>query len=125
MDENEETTSLEAPTRAVEATSSEPSAVAMTTPAAVPQVSGPSLDLVIDLPVRVTVELGRTRLLLREVLEIGNGSVLELDRGTSEPADILVNGQLIAKGDLTSVDDRLAVRIVELIQSGVPAGRTD
>jgi flagellar motor switch protein FliN/FliY len=119
MDENEQNTSLE--TQTVDANVSP---TASPPPAAAPQGAA-SLDLVIDLPVRVTVEVGRTKLLLREVLEVGNGSVLELDRGTSEPADILVNGQLIAKGDLTSVDDRLAVRIVELIQSGVPTGRTD
>jgi flagellar motor switch protein FliN/FliY len=74
-----------------------------------------SLDLVIDLPVQIAVEIGRTKLLLRDVLELGHGSVLELDRGSNEPADIFVNGRLIARGDLTSMDDRLAVRIVELI----------
>ena len=77
-----------------------------------------SLDMVIDLPVQLTVEIGRTRMLLKEVLEIGNGSVLELDRGSNEPVDVLVNGRIVAKGDLTSVDDRLAVRIVELVRPG-------
>ena len=79
-----------------------------------------SLDLVIDLPVRMTVELGRAELLMRDVLALGTGSVLELDRGTNDPADVLVNGRLIARGDLTSVDDRIAIRIVELVR---PAGR--
>jgi flagellar motor switch protein FliN/FliY len=79
--------------------------------------NAPSLDLVIDLPVQVSVEIGRTRLLLREVLELGNGSILELDRGDSDPVDVLVNGRLIARADLTSIDDRLAVRIVELVES--------
>lgn len=77
-----------------------------------------SLDMVIDLPVQLTVEIGRTRMLLKEVLEIANGSVLELDRGSNEPVDVLVNGRIVAKGDLTSVDDRLAVRIVELVRPG-------
>lgn len=79
-----------------------------------------SLDLVIDLPVRMTVELGRAELLMRDVLALGTGSVLELDRGTNDPADVLVNGRLIARGDLTSVDDRIAIRIVELVR---PTGR--
>lgn len=77
-----------------------------------------SLDFVIDLPVRLSVEVGRTRLLLRDVLSIADGSVLELDRDANAAADVLVNGRLIARGDLTTVDDRLAVRIVEVIQPG-------
>ena len=76
-----------------------------------------SLDRVIDLPVQLSVEIGRTELVLREILELGNGSVLELDRNSSEPADVYVNGRLIARGDLTSLDDRLAVRIVELVDA--------
>ena len=78
-----------------------------------------SLDRVIDLPVQLSVEIGRTELVLREILELGNGSVLELDRNSSEPADVYVNGRLIARGDLTSLDDRLAVRIVELVDASV------
>jgi len=85
-----------------------------------PAADQTSLDLVIDLPVRMTVELGRAELVMREVLALGTGSVIELDRGTNDPADILVNGRLIARGDLTSVDDRIAVRIVELVR---PAAR--
>ena len=77
----------------------------------------PSLDRVIDLPVQLSVEIGRTELVLREILELGNGSVLELARYSSEPADVYVNGRLIARGDLTSLDDRLAVRIVELVDA--------
>ncbi len=77
-----------------------------------------SLDLVIELPVRLSVEIGRKRLSLREVLSIGDGSVIELDRDANAAADVLVNGRLIARGDVTSVDERLAVRIVEVVQPG-------
>ena len=63
----------------------------------------------------MTVEIGRTKLLMRDVLALGTGSVVELDRGTNDPADLLVNGRLIARGDLTTIDDRLAIRIVELV----------
>ena len=86
-------------------------------PAGGAQARHASLDRVIDLPVQLSVEIGRTELVLREVLELGNGSVLELDRNSSEPADVYVNGRLIARGDLTSLDERLAVRIVELVDA--------
>lgn len=77
--------------------------------------SAPGLDLVIDVALRLTVELGSTKLLLRDVLQLGKGSVVELDREASDPADILVNGRLIARGEVTTVDDRLAVRVVEVV----------
>ncbi len=73
------------------------------------------LDLVIDVALKLTVELGGTKLLLRDVLQLGKGSVVELDREASDPADILVNGRLIARGEVTTVDERLAVRIVDVV----------
>ena len=85
----------------------------------------PSLDLVIDLPLEVSVEVGSARMLMREVLELGNGSVVELDRGVNDPVDVLVNGRLVARGDLTSVDERLAVRIVELVRATPRGSGTD
>lgn len=74
-----------------------------------------SLDLVIDVPLRVTVEVGSSRMLVREVLQFNKGSVIELDRAAGEPADVLVNGRLLARGEVTVEDDRLAVRIVEML----------
>lgn len=74
-----------------------------------------SLDAVIDVPLRVTVEIGSTRMLVREVLQLNKGSVVALDRMSGDPADILVNGRLIARGEITVVDDALAVRVIELI----------
>ncbi len=74
-----------------------------------------SLDLVIDVPLRVTVEVGSASMLVREVLQFSRGSVIELDRAAGEPADVLVNGRLLARGEVTVEDDRLAVRIVEML----------
>ena len=88
-------------------------------PAAAPETG--SLDLVIDVPLQVTVEVGSARMRVREVLQLARGSVIELDRSSGEPADILVNGRLLARGEVTVVDDRLAVRVVEVL-SGEPAG---
>lgn len=73
------------------------------------------LDLVIDVPLRVTVEVGRASMLVRDVLQLTRGSVIPLDRRSGDPADILVNGRLIARGELSVVDDKLAVRVVEVI----------
>lgn len=74
-----------------------------------------SLDLVIDLPVRLSVEVGGTNMLVRDVLQLGRGSVVELDRDANEPADILVNGRIVARGQVTTIEDRLAIRVVELL----------
>ncbi len=76
---------------------------------------GALMELVSDVPLRVTVEIGAARLLLREVLQLEAGSVVELDRDSGELADILVNGRLVARGDVTAVEDRIAVRIVEVL----------
>lgn len=85
---------------------------------------GSGLDLVLDVPVRLTVEIGGTQLTVREVLALDKGSVVELDRLSGEPADILVNGRLIGRGEVTVVEDRLAVRIVEFTgMERVPAKR--
>ena len=87
--------------------------------AAAPGASGAAaglLDLVSDVPVTLTVEIGSSRMLLREVLQLEAGSVVELDRESGELADVLVNGRLVARGDVTVVDERLAVRIVEVVR---------
>jgi flagellar motor switch protein FliN/FliY len=81
-----------------------------------------SLDLVMDVAVRVTVEVGSARLQVRDVLQFGKGSVIELDRGSGEPADLLVNGRLLARGEVTVVDERLAVRVLEMVQA-VPGAK--
>lgn len=74
-----------------------------------------NLDLLLDVNLKVTVELGRAGLKFREVLNLAQGSVVELDRQTSEPVDILVNGSLLATGEVVVVDDHFAVRITKLL----------
>ena len=76
-----------------------------------------SIDLLRDVPLRVTVELGRTRLLVRDVLALRNGSVIELDRPAGGAVDLLVNGVLIARGEVVVVDERFGVRISEVVGS--------
>lgn len=73
------------------------------------------LGLIMEVPLRLSVELGSASLPVREVLALSKGSVVELDRMSGEPADIYVNERLIARGELTVKEDRVAVRITELI----------
>jgi len=74
-----------------------------------------NIGLIMDVPLQVTVELGRTRKLIREILELGPGSVVELDKLAGEPVDILANGKLIAKGEVVVIDENFGVRITEII----------
>lgn len=67
-----------------------------------------------DVPVRVTVEVGRAQLTLGQLVEQGAGSVLELDRAAHEPADILVNGKVVARGEIVTIGDSYGVRITEV-----------
>ena len=73
------------------------------------------IDLLLDINLQVTVELGRTRMKIAEILALRNGSVIELDRLAGEPADILVNGTLIAKGEVVVVDEKFGVRVIEVV----------
>ena len=81
-----------------------------------------SIDLLKDVPLRVTVELGRAQLLVKDVLGLRTGSVVELDRQAGAAVDILVNGVLIARGEVVVVDERFGVRISEVIgwRNGTP-----
>jgi flagellar motor switch protein FliN/FliY len=74
-----------------------------------------NLDLLMDVSMKVTVELGRARLKFRDVLNLSTGSVVELSKLTSEPVDIMVNGALLATGEVVVVDDHFAVRITKLL----------
>ncbi|MHB8078750.1 MAG: flagellar motor switch protein FliN [Candidatus Krumholzibacteriia bacterium] len=74
-----------------------------------------NLGMLLDVNLRVTVELGRTRLKIRDILNLATGSVVELGKPASEPVDILVNGALLASGEVVVVDDNFAVRITKLL----------
>jgi flagellar motor switch protein FliN len=76
-----------------------------------------NIDLLLDVSMRVTVELGRTRMQLSQILELQHGSVVELDRLAGDPVDIFVNDCMIARGEVVIVDDKFGVRITEMISS--------
>lgn len=74
-------------------------------------------DLVFDIPLTVAMEVGRTRLTIREFLKLVRGSVIELDRPAGEPLDILVNGRLISHGEVVAIDDRYGVRFTDVVNA--------
>lgn len=74
-----------------------------------------NLNLLLDIPLRVTVELGRTHKAIKEILELSQGSIIELDKLAGEPVDILVNNKLIAKGEVVVIDENFGVRVTDII----------
>ncbi len=74
-----------------------------------------NIDMLLDVPLDVTIELGRTTLSIRKVLELGPGSIIELDRKASEPVDLMVNDKVVAKGEVVVVDEYFGIRIVSLV----------
>ncbi len=76
-----------------------------------------NVDLIMDLPLQVVVELGRTKMLINDLLQIGQGSVIELNKQVGEALDILVNGKLVARGEVVVVKDKFGVRITEVLST--------
>lgn len=74
-----------------------------------------NLDLILDIPVALNVELGRTKLAIRNLLQLAQGSVVELDGLAGEPMDVLVNGTLIAQGEVVVVNDKFGIRLTDII----------
>ncbi|MDX1656356.1 MAG: flagellar motor switch protein FliN [Candidatus Competibacteraceae bacterium] len=74
-----------------------------------------SLEVVLDIPVTLSLELGRTRMSIRDLLQLAQGSVVKLDRPAGEPLDVLVNGCLVARGEVVVVNDRFGVRITDIV----------
>jgi len=77
--------------------------------------NGNDIDLIMDVPVQLTVELGRTRLTIKNLLQLGQGSVVELDGLAGEPMDIFVNGYLIAQGEVVVVEEKYGIRLTDII----------
>ncbi|MDI6750634.1 MAG: flagellar motor switch protein FliN [Rhodocyclaceae bacterium] len=73
------------------------------------------LELILDIPVNLTVELGRTKISIRNLLQLAHGSVVELDGLAGEPMDVLVNGTLIAQGEVVVVNDKFGIRLTDII----------
>ena len=74
-----------------------------------------NLDFIMDIPLQLTVELGRTKLLVRDVLQLNQGSVVELERASGEPLDVFVNGTLVAHGEVVVVNDKFGIRLIDVV----------
>lgn len=74
-----------------------------------------NLNLLMDIPLKVTVELGRTQKQIKDILELSQGSIVELDKLAGEPVDILVNNKLIAKGEVVVIDENFGVRVIDIL----------
>lgn len=73
------------------------------------------LDMILDIPLRVSVELGRTRMLVNDLLQLGQGSVIELSKLAGEPLEVLVNEKLVARGEVVVVNEKFGIRLTDII----------
>lgn len=78
-------------------------------------LNNPSLDVILDIPVKLSMEVGRSDISIRNLLQLNQGSVVELDRVAGEPLDVLVNGTLVAHGEVVVVNDRYGIRLTDVI----------
>lgn len=76
---------------------------------------GNDINMVLDIPVQLSVELGRTKVPIKHILQLGQGSVVELDALAGEPMDVLVNGYLIAQGEVVVVNDKFGIRLTDVV----------
>lgn len=80
-------------------------------------VAAPSLDIIMDVPVSLSLEVGKATMSVGNLLRLGQGAVVELDRGAGEPLDVLVNGALVARGEIVLVNEKFGIRLTEVITS--------
>lgn len=73
------------------------------------------LDILMDIPLDISVELGRTRMVVKEVVDLGIGSIIEIEKAAGEPVDVMVNGRLVARGEVVVIEDNFGVRITEIL----------
>ena len=74
-----------------------------------------NLDLILDIPLTLTVELGRSKMLINDLLQLGQGSVIELTKLTGEPLEVLVNQKLVARGEVVVVNEKFGVRLTDIV----------
>ena len=79
------------------------------------KVDGNKLDLILDIPLTVTVELGRSKMLINDLLQLGEGSVIELTKLVGEPLEVLINSKLVARGEVVIVNEKFGVRLTSIV----------
>ncbi|WP_066321062.1 flagellar motor switch protein FliN [Bacillus sp. FJAT-29814] len=78
-----------------------------------------NLNMLMDISLELVVELGRTKKKINEVLELSQGSIIELDRVSGEPVDVLINGKIVAKGEVVVIDDYFGIRVTEILNKTI------
>jgi len=81
------------------------------------QEEKPDLDFILDIPLDITVELGRVKMLVNDLLQVGQGAVIELNKPSDEPVEIYINNKLIARGEVVVVDEKLGIRVTDVISA--------
>ena len=76
---------------------------------------GAGIDRLLDIPLEISVELGRVKMLVKDVVELGTGSIVEIEKAAGEPVDVLVNGRLVARGEVVVIEDNFGVRVTEIL----------
>jgi flagellar motor switch protein FliN/FliY len=76
-----------------------------------------NLDFILDIPMQVTVQVGSTKLVIRELLQLGQGSVIELEKLAGEPMEVLVNNKLVARGEVVVVNEKFGIRLTDVISA--------
>jgi len=74
-----------------------------------------NIDMLMNIPLNVSIEIGRTKKKIKEIMDFNQGSIIELEKQAGAPVDVIVNGQLMARGDVVVIDDNFAVRITEIV----------
>ena len=92
-----------------------PASFANFAPSMTTNAAGGDVNMILDIPVQLTVELGRTRIPIKHILQLAQGSVVELDALAGEPMDVLVNGYLIAQGEVVVVNDKFGIRLTDIV----------
>ncbi|MFZ1624919.1 MAG: flagellar motor switch protein FliN [Gammaproteobacteria bacterium] len=82
----------------------------------------PNIDVILDVPVTLSLEVGRAQMSVGRLLRLSQGSVVELDRGAGEPLDVLVNGTLVAHGEIVIVNDKFGIRLTDVVPPGKRSG---
>lgn len=99
----------------------EPLRLERNTAAPVEETQG--LDILLDIPLEISVELGRVKMLVKEVVDLGTGSIVEIQKAAGEPVDVLVNGRLVARGEVVVIEDNFGVRITEILTTQERLGK--
>jgi flagellar motor switch protein FliN/FliY len=92
-------------------------ASAVATPSAPKKQIGRTLEFILDVTLQVTVEVGRTRMTIQDLLHLGQGSVIELEKLAGEPLDIFINGKAVARGEAVIVNDKFGVRLTDIVST--------